>query len=309
MMKSRGMAVIGAFVLIALAVFVRGLLVGDDGDASGADGPKGDGSAPVVACSPELAIVCGALADAGDIAPDPPTLDLDEASSPPAEIDGWITWNPAPQIANFDAGQAPIWAAPQPLGRATLAALVDPASEAALIDACNEPTVWACIAQAPASDLTVGVGEPATAEGVSRLSPIASAVTPDRDPDQIPVSELLDLIEGPSSQADATTMSRAATQVGIVSIVVGPEDVLSRAASTNQGKARKLQVAVATPKATATVVLAARAGHEDDLDALACRDLADAADEALRSVGVEPCTGQASDALAGFLYQVQKKVG
>ncbi len=308
MLKSRGMAVIGAFVLIALAILVRGLLVDGSGDGGSEPSKRPSGEAPVVACTPELSMVCAALADAGAIASDPPELDLADASDPPEDIDGWITWNPAPQVANFDAGQAPIWGRPISFGRATLAALMDPATQDALIAACDEVTVWACIGQAPAADLTVGVGEPTTAEGLARLAPIALALTPDRDTSQIPTGDLIDLVDGPSSQADAATMSRSATQAGVISIVVGPEDILGRAAQTNQGKDRKLQVAVATPDTKATVVLAPRAGREDDVD-LACQDLPDDATAALRSAGVEPCTGTVDDALAGFLYQVEKKVG
>lgn len=304
------MAVIGAFVLIALALVIRSQLENDGSGSGGSDGPKtSDGSPPVVACTPELAVVCGALADAGEIADDPPELDLADASAPPEDIDGWITWNPAPQIADFDAAQGDAWATPRPLGAGTLVALMDPATEDTLVQACTRPTVWACIGEAPAADLTVGVGDPTTAEGLARLNPIAVALTPGRDPDQMPVGDLLDLIEGPSSQSDAATMSRSATQAGVISIVVGPEDVLGRAAQTNQGKARKLRVAVATPDTQATVVLAPRAGREDAVAGLTCADLPDEAAAALRDAGVEPCTGKASDALAGFLYQVEKKVG
>ena len=302
MLKSRGAAVIGAFVLIALAIFIRGLVVGDDG---GSDGHKkgDDGSTPVVACTPELVEVCDALADDGQIAADPPTLDLDDAAAPPTEVDGWITWNPAPAIANFDAGQVPVWDESDALGSARLAALLDPATEDVL-RGCDGDSVWVCVARSPSDGLTIGVGEPSTAEGLSRLAPLAEALAPDLDPEALPSSDLRAIVASSDSQTDAATMSGYATQPGRISIVVGPEDLLGAIASTNQGVERELQVAVATPEAKATVVVAPRVGRDLDL-ADACED--DAVADALRSVGVVPCRGKASDELAGFLYNVREK--
>src|SRR5690348_6274692 len=113
-MKSRGMAVVGAFLLIVLAMFVRSKLADDD---SSSNGSKGNGGGrPVVACTPELQEVCDALATDGQIASDPPTLDLGGASKPDSEIDGWITWDPAPEIADFDAGQNEVWGPSDALG-------------------------------------------------------------------------------------------------------------------------------------------------------------------------------------------------
>ncbi|WP_421119319.1 hypothetical protein ACE2AJ_18455 [Aquihabitans daechungensis] len=312
MMKSRGAAVIGAFVLIALAIFVRGLLVDDDGGGGGSNGPgKDDDGPPVVACTPELMAVCDALAAEGDISDTKAarkvrTLDLEGASAPDSKIDGWITWDPAPQIANFDAGQNEVWAESEALGSARLAALLDPATADALTAACRRDTVWACVAEAPVAGLTIGVGEPDTAEGLSRLYPLAAALTADLDAQALDANDLRDLVKGPTSQADAETMARSATQPGQVSIVVGPEVVLGRIGSSAQGQNRKLRTSVAKPKTTATIVIAPRSGRDVGDLADACED--DDVAEALRAAGVEPCSDDRDDVdRAGFLYLVREK--
>ena len=100
-MKQRVLAIAGAVILVCAAVLVRGALADDDG---GSGGGSGTGGAPVVACTADLASVCDALAEAGTIAADPPRLDLDGAAQPPAKLDGWITWEPAPLVVDFATG-------------------------------------------------------------------------------------------------------------------------------------------------------------------------------------------------------------
>lgn len=309
-MKSRGVAVIAAFVLIALAIFVRGLIAGDDGGGGSSDGPtNGDeGGRPVVACSPELIEVCDALALDGEIAPRPPTLDLEDASSPDADIDGWITWSPAPEIANFSAGQTKVWDEPAVLGSAREAVLIDQTSAQALPAPCRTSPTWRCLA-ASSPDLTIGVGDPATAEGIARLAPLARTFTTDDDYTQLDTGPLDDLIAGPDQQDAAPAMADRMAQPGFVSMTTGPKALLQRKAETSQGKQRGLRVIEPSPSATLVAVLAPRHGRAGDLRSLACGDLADGPTAAIEAVGVTPCRGTADAALAGFLFQVQKKVG
>lgn len=316
-MKSRGLAVVAAIVLIALAVFIRSLLVDDDGNGGGPNKAEG-GSAPVVACTPELVAVCDALADAGDITPytepdekgreQPAELELDEAAAPDAEIDGWITWDPAPEIANFDAGQTPIWDAAQALGSAPLAALAGSEVFGGLRSSCGETVDWACFAErGPEWGLTVGVGDPSTAEGLVRLAPFALAFAPDLDTEALESSDLRAIIDSSTiSQADAATMSRKATQPGQISIVVGPEALLASRADSPQGESLGLEMRVLDPELSATVVIAPRTGRDVGDLAGACED--DAVAEALQSVGVDPCSDDRDDVdRAGFLYKVREK--
>lgn len=306
MLKSRGAAVIGAFVLIALAIFVRGLLVDDD-EGGGSDGPKKpNGEAPVVACTPDLIDVCDALADGGFIAPKPPELDLDEASKPPADLDGWITWNPAPAIANFDA-EPPAWGDVEPMGAAPMAALARGEVFGGMSSDCGQDIDWACFAtDGPNWGLTYGVGEPSTAEGLARLAVLAVALSPNLDRDAITSTDLRAFVDSPNiPQADASSMSLDVLQPGQVDLVIGPEDLLRDRAASSQGEAQGMQAGVLEPEIEATVVLATRTGADlGDLET-ACED--DAVADALREVGVDPCEGEPDDALAGFLYAVRGK--
>lgn len=311
MMKSRGVAVIAAFVLIALAIFVRGLLTKDDG-AGGSDGPKkgsDTGTLPVVACAPDLLAVCDALVRSGQIA-EGPELDLGGAADPDPVIDGWITWSPAPAIANFAAGQPRVWADPTVLGSAPEAVLIDPTSLEALSAACRSKPTWACLADA-APDLSVGVGDPGSAEGIARLAPLARTFASDDDYTTLDTEGLQDLIASPPiEQTDAAAMAgRLTTQVGSVSMTTGPDRLLTRQTRTPQGQQRKLRVLTPAPAVRLVVVLTGRAGRGGSTDGIGCDDPPDAVADALQQVGVTPCQGSTDDALAGFLFQVQKKVG
>ena len=306
------MAVIGAFALIALAIFIRGKLVDDDG-GDGSKGSRRDGKAPVVACTPELMSVCEALANEGRIADDPVELDLPDAAEPPAEVDGWITWNPAPQIANYVASPTLnplVWSTTTALGSATELILADGSTATGLAADCDAKTTWACLGGL-APELSIGVGDPATAEGMARLAPFARAFATDDDPATLDTQALNAIVRSPAEgQGDAAEMAqRLTTRVGSLSMVAGPDTLLRRQTLTPAGRSRKLTVVASLPESTMTVVLAARAGREDDVD-LACKDLPALATFALNSVGAAaPCTGSTDDALAGFLFQVQKKVG
>ncbi len=312
MMKSRGAAVIGAFVLIALAIFVRGLLV-DGGNGSGSDGPgeKGDGGKPVIACTPELMDVCDALAKSGSIAKDPPELDLPDAADPPPEVDGWITWNPAPQIANSAVQPDNVWQEPVVLGSAAGAVLIDRLSLTALPSACRSKPTWTCLGQA-APELSIGVGDPVTSEGIARLAPFARTFTTEDDFQELDFEALDDLIASPlEGQSDASDMAdRIVTARGSLSMTSGPNDLLAAQAGTQQGKQYELSVLTPSPRTRLVVVLAGRVGRNGSVDDLACgSDPPDALADPLTALGITPCTGSADDALAGFLFQVRKKVG
>jgi len=98
------------------------------------------------------------------------------------------------------------------------------------------------------------------------------------------------------------------TRVGSLDMVAGPEALMKRQTATAAGKSRSLKIIASNPESTMTVVLAVRSGRKG-VDALTCKDLPDAAKDALAAAGLAACTGSPDDALAGFLYQVQKKVG
>lgn len=309
-MRERVLAVLGAVALVAVAVLVRSALSGDDDGGGGGGGSSAD--RPVAACTAELADVCEALADAGAIAADPPTLELADAAQPPEGVDAWITWSPAPALAGFDADpQDPsaVWPEVAALASEPLAvALVPgPASEA-----CGADPTWACLAEAAAgsSGLRIGVGRPSTAEGIARLSPLARALAEDDDASTLDVGALDALLEGPvnGQEAVAAGIRTLITTRGELDAVVGLERALADAAATPQGAQRGIVVATPSPEAAIAVVVAGRseAAVERILDR--CDDATDA----LAALGLTQACDDASepdDALAGFLWQVRREVG
>jgi hypothetical protein len=301
-------AIVGAVALVVVALVVRGRLAGSDGGSG--SGRRASGGDPVVACTPELADVCTALAEAGAIAADPPTLDLADATSPPAAVEAWITWDPAPAIANFDA-PAPVWAQAEPLGSAPLGLLVGPDD---LAGACRTTPSWACAIDAGSAGAGLGLGLTDTGEGLARILPVATALSDDRDPETIPGARLRNLVGSPvGGPGTATDLVARRLQQGPAAVgpIVAPLPLAQEAAGTPRGQAASLRAVVPTGAGgDATVVVAARTGSGVDAGPLArrCRD--DRVAQALRAVGVEACSGRlAGDDIAGFLYQVREKVG
>jgi hypothetical protein len=305
------MAVIGALVLIVLALTARSFFGDDDEGGSGSKQDGDGGGLPVIACTSDLRSLCDALEADGVIAEDPPALDLSEASQPPTEIDAWITWNPAPQIANFDAGSTAVWSTPAVLGSATQAVLTDPTTRAGLPADCSTTPTYECLAGA-APGASIGVGEPATSEGIARLAPFALALAPEGDYNQLDADALDDLVlSPPGGQADATAMAaQLTTQIGSVSMVAGPNDLLLAQTETPRGTQRELLVLSPKPATRLVVVITERVGRSGAADDVICgSDGEETLAPVLVELGIQPCEGKADDALAGFLYQVQKKVG
>lgn len=309
-MRERVLAVVGAIALVAVALLLRSALTGDDGADGGPNGTGGD-DLPVVACTPELQAVCEALADEGEITLAKDTLDLAEASDPPTDIDGWITWDPAPQIAGFASTQgkaAAVWRDVEVMGAAPLGALTGPASVEALDDACGEVT-WSCLTTDAATTYGLGTGSATTSEGLMRLAPLASALSAGGDYRETDDGQLRRVVRSVANQDRASAVAMAERRVvrrGNQMIVVGPTPMLDEQARTEQGEAAGLVVLEPTPEATAAVVVATRAGRDlGEVDGW-CED--EQVADALEAQGVEPCEGTADGSLAGFLFQIQKKV-
>ncbi|HRW39726.1 MAG: hypothetical protein KDB04_03970 [Acidimicrobiales bacterium] len=311
-MRERLLAVVGAACLVALALVVRGAIVGGD-DEGGSGGGRSDDGRPTVACEPELADVCDQLARAGAIGADPPTLELGDAAAPPDDVDAWITWDPAPAIADFDAGGDGVWGETTLLASGPLA-LLGTAGDLAI--ACGREPAWSCLQAATDAGQAIGVGDPSTAEGLARLLPIARTYATDDDPDTLDAAGLRDLVESPvGAQRDARQGATSlATAPGRLNLVVGPREVLASEAASAQGQNRGLVVASPGPSARASIVVAGRrAGDTDAVADAVCGRPGGAATEveaSLREVGASTrCEGdRVSEQLAGFLYQVREKV-
>lgn len=310
-MRQRIFAILGAILLVAAAVAVRGLLVKDKSGRGSGAGRGGQGQAsqkPVVACTPDLKSVCDALAKDGSIADNTPSLDLLEAASPPSDIDGWITWDPAPQIANID--RQGTWDGATVLASSPLAVIVSQDDlVSALQKQCTGRLTWTCVAGAGGPELPIGIGSVATSEGIARIAPLASSLVRKGDPTDVAVDVGQRLLSSPpGGQDSAATMSRSLVSApGTVSLVVGPVKVLDRAASTASGVARKLRVLTPAGGNRAAVVLSARSGRSlGDVETAVNNG---ASTTALAAAGMEPIKARAANSdVAGALWQLREKL-
>lgn len=303
-MRQRLLAIAGALVLVVVAVAVRGVLADGSGSGGGSS-PKGK---PVVACTPDLMAVCDALAADGKIAADPPALDLDGAAKPAANVDGWITWDPAPGIAAIDAGQAgdaKPWQVGRALGSSALAVAFRQGSSPSFPSTCTQVSFgWSCLNAAAGTGQGVGVGTGKTAESLARIYPVALALVPqDGDFTDLTTGQLATLITSPAvgQRAFRAQLNTLQTAPGALGFLVGPAGAFAAAD----------KVTTIAPKgggASVVVAYAPRTGASASLgdDAFA----SDGVLAALREAGVEPGTGKlAGDERAGDLYAVRQKVG
>lgn len=304
-MRARILAVLAAVALVALAVFVRGKLVdaGNGGGDSKKDRPKPVAERPVVACTPDLAAICAALADAHQIATGTAPLDLDGAADPPKEIQGWITWSPAPEVADLDTNGERVWKRGVTLGSAELGVFADPATLG-----CGPPVEWNCLADKAGPDLPIGVGLVTTADGLARLAPLAPSLARDGDPTAVDVGRGRAILDGPASQDDAPSMfTRAITQPGAVAAVVAPLPAATRAAATPQARDRNLQALPARRSGRVAVVLASRVGRNVDLVDVVKATRSAVPAERLTSLGLSP--GGASPTIdPGALWQLREQL-
>ena len=280
-MRERVLAIIGAVAPIAVALLVRSWLGDDrDGSPTGSGGGGGSGGRPVVACTPDLTVVCDALADDGRIADDPPTLDLDSgADAPDPTIDAWITWDPAAWLVNENASQGiAVWAEGAPLGSASLGLLLPSEDREGQDPECG----WNCLTEQIVEDgRVVPVGEPTTAVGLARWRPVArslAAMVDDRHRD-IPESQVRGLLDGPTQGQSMASLDRFVTAPGTADWFVG----LVPLVEAYEGR-RGLTTIIPSPDAEATMVVVSRSG--DDSADLADHLDSQALDEALEQVGV-----------------------
>jgi hypothetical protein len=296
--KQRLLAIAGAVVLVAVAVVLRTTVL-DDGD--GTSGSGGGGGAPRVACTPDLADVCAALAEIGAIAPDPITLDLDGATEPPEDLDGWITWDGAPGVANLDAPDT--WQDPLAVAGAPLAVARRSGPAPELPAGCTAAALtWRCVVDSALGGAAVGVGTGTTAESLLRLHPLATSLIPvDGDVTDIDAADLRAVVTSPADPQDLfpAQLVTLRTKLGALTWLVGPQLALDAADGL-------VVVRPAGNPVLASVVLAAT--RSGDLGGLAEQLQEGGPAAALRDAGVEPGAGRLSID-PGELYAVRDKVG
>lgn len=297
------MAVVGAIGLVVAALFVRSLLAGDSGGGSSST----ESALPVVACTPDLDHVCDALEADGLVQAAPAALDLAGAADPDPAIDAWITWDPAPGVANLDAPDT--WGSVTTLASAPLGVLV-----AGGPGACAATADWACVVTLAESGLAVGTGSGTTAESLARLHAVGAALVPD-DGDFTDISSiaLRQVVQSPQvRQSDAADqLTIFLTRRGALSAVVGPTPALEAAAARQPAAT----VTQPEPVATARVVIATAsspsAGSSAERPTVSPGDLlgSEAARAALESLGLETGLGDpAAATTAGEVYSLREKL-
>jgi hypothetical protein len=152
----RVVAVLGAVLMVIVAILARGALDGDDD--SGPDGPGSDGGDGEVTllCVDELADVCDALEEAGtiggfDVEPAGETVDRMAVQGADLGADAWLTFDSFPQQADVlrqSNGANRIFGDPTSTDHSTGLAI---AAENSRAEALSEDCInvdWNCLADA-----------------------------------------------------------------------------------------------------------------------------------------------------------------
>jgi len=127
-----------AIALVVLAIVIR----------NGIDHGGGSSAKPRLVCAPELGPVCDELGAQVAVTVEEPGVTADRLEqAAAADIDGWLTPGPWPQIveaARHPNGLPPLFKVGPPLGRSRIALAVWPDRLAALNRACPG-VAWRCI--------------------------------------------------------------------------------------------------------------------------------------------------------------------
>jgi hypothetical protein len=132
----RVLAVLVAVWMIGLSVYIRSRL--DDGD--GGSSPSGQLK---IACIQELADACNALRGSGvDVVVESPAATVTRLGTAQPDIDGWLTLDPWPGIADAKSGRTTttVAVASSPLQIAVVGERAGPLSAA-----CGGPVGWRCL--------------------------------------------------------------------------------------------------------------------------------------------------------------------
>jgi hypothetical protein len=150
----RVLAVLGAVLMVAMALLVRSIVDGGD-DGGQASGGGGSGDRPTLLCAEELADVCETLERDGvaDVIVEPGGETVDRLGTVDADLeaDGWLTLDPFPQLVDerreFATGSA-LFGDPLSTDRSSGLALVAFADRAAALEADCPEVDWACLGDA-----------------------------------------------------------------------------------------------------------------------------------------------------------------
>jgi len=314
----RVVAVLGAVLMVVVALLVRGALDDDGDDGSDGGGGGADGEITLL-CVEELEDVCDALQEAGAIdgfeteaAGD--TADRMAEEGADLGADGWLTLDPLPGIADVareESGSGALFGDPARSGfSSTMAVVVHPDRAEALDEACDGEVGWPCLGDLVGDrwdehggdprwgTVKVGIDDPGSSAG---LLVAAHAVAAHLELDTFARNDLdaSDAVRwiGRFGRGDRVLGQLVTRGAGAFS-AVGALDVEARAlAATAQGA--DLGIFYPAPMFRAEVVLAAPGRPADDL--VGEDDLADA----LGGAGWEDETGAGLPS-PGALYALRE---
>ena len=316
----RVLAVLGAVLMVAVALLVRSALDGDD--ATGGDG-GGSEDAVRLLCAEELADVCRRLEDEGlaEIQIEAVGLTVDRLGALDAdlEVDAWLTLDPFPQQVNdrrlFATGNA-LFADPVATDHSSGLALVAQADRGVALEQDCTAVGWACVGDAAGEPWADHGGEAAWGPvkpgydapdtSATGLLVLAQAMAdhlgePGFAGQDIDERWLGDLEDAVPTRTAGPSLLRLAQQGGAAFGAVGALGADAEAlARTAQGA--DLTIFYPAPMFRASVVLAPGRGGEDDVsDALT--DLLDdeAFTDALTAAGWEVGTDGETLPSAGVL--------
>ena len=315
----RVLAVLGAVLMVAVALLVRSAI--DSGDDGGSGG--GDDATPQLLCAEELAQVCQTLADDGlaDVTIEPVGTTVDRLGEVDADLDAdaWLTLDPFPQQVNDRRQLAtgnPLFADPLASGFSTGLALVAQDDRGAALEADCAAVGWACVGDAAGEpwadhggETTWGPVKPgydAPDTSATGLLVIAQAMADHlEDPgfagQDIDARWLGDLEDAVPTRTAGSSLLKLAQQGGAAFGAVGALGAEAGAvARTAQGE--DLTIFYPDPMFRASAVLApGRGGDEDLLDALDDLVTSDELAEAFADAGWDNVTDGVPLPSAGVL--------
>ncbi len=278
----RVVAVLGAVLMVAVALLVRGVIDGDDDGGGGSRDPDGDGEVTLL-CVEELEEVCAALQDDGAIdrfEVEPAGETVDRAAQEDLGADGWLTLGPLPgmaDVARQQEGRGASFSDVQGTGYVTAVAVVaHPARVGAFEAACGATLEWTCLGDLARDDwsdhdgesswgeIKVGLDDPDSAAG---LLAAAQAVAAHLD---LPTFATNDLENSDADRwlgrfrYDRDVLPHLVTQGAGAFSAVGALDVEAQTlAETAQGA--DLAIFYPAPMYRVEVVLVAPGTSSDDL--------------------------------------------
>lgn len=280
----RVLAVLGAVLMVAVALLVRSALDGDD--AGGGNGDRGGDDVLTLLCAEELAEACGTLEEAGlaevTIEPVGVTVDRLGAVDADLEVDAWLTLDPFPQQVNdrrqFATGSA-LFAEPIDTGVSTGLALVAQNDRAAALEAECAEVGWACVGDAAGQPWVDHGGEAAWGPvkpgydapdtSATGLLVLAQAMAdhlsdPDFASQDIDERWLGDLEDAVPTRTAGSSLLRLAQQGGAAFGAVGALGAEAETvAATAQGE--DLTIFYPAPMIRTSVVVAPGRGADEDL--------------------------------------------